>query len=520
MNIVVIIADQLRRDHLGFAGVVPVRTPHLDALATNGHVFHRAHAANPVCMPNRATIMTGRWPSAHGLRTNGIPLDPDSETFARALRRLDWRTTAVGKLHFQPMGYEYEDYQLDEIRAAMPLLWDAAVAGEFGEGFVSWEDFDRHAAGDVTMPPDYYGFDDVALVSGHGDRVAGSYVQWARERGYDPMAQAGRRRALSSFEGWNHVYESATPAALHPTTFIAEEASKRIEEFAATSEPFLVFVSFPDPHHPFAPPAEYFHRHDPADMPVPESFFDDHADSPEYIREIISRRGTPDTDPMMLWSPTEEQFRHALAAELGSIEFIDDSIGRILETIDRLGIADDTVIVFTSDHGDVFGDHGLILKHFSHYRGVLEVPLIISGGGVGSGNHDELVSSADIAPTLLDLAQASAMSRSQGRSLRPLMEGSTQPWRQALLVEEDQPFGIESLAGPVRIRTVVGSDFRMTRIADAECLELYDHAADPGEQRNVAHSPEAAALLARATSIMVEELMRVTDGSTVPFHAA
>ena len=334
------------------------------------------------------------------------------------------------------------------------------------------------------------------------------------------MAQAGRRRALSAFEGWNHVYESATPAALHPTTYIAEEASRRIEGFAATIEPFLAFVSFPDPHHPFAPPAEYFHRHDPADMPVPESFFDDHGDSPEYIREIVSRRGTPDTDPMMLWSPTEEQFRHALAAELGSIEFIDDSIGRILETIDRLGIADDTVIVFTSDHGDVFGDHGLILKHFSHYRGVLEVPLIISGGGVGRGSHDELVSSADIAPTLLDLAQAPAMSASQGRSLRPLMERSTAPWRQALLVEEDQPFGIGSLAGPVRIRTVVGSDFRMTRIADSECLELYDHAADPGEQHNLAQSPEASALLARATAIMVEELMRVTDGSTVPFHAA
>jgi arylsulfatase A-like enzyme len=520
MNIVVIIADQLRRDHLGFSGRLPVRTPHIDALAARGHVFNRAYAANPVCMPNRATIMTGRWPSAHGLRTNGIPLDPDCDTFARVLRREGWRTAAVGKLHFQPMGYEYEDYQLDEIRANMPALWDAAVADRFGEGFVSWEDFDRHADGDVAMPSDYYGFDDVALVSGHGDRVSGNYVRWARERGFDPMTQAGRKRALSEYSGWNHVYESATPAALHPTTFVAEEASNRLEEFAAHADPFLLFVSFPDPHHPFAPPAEYFHRHDPADMPMPASFNDDHQDSPAHIREIISRRGVPDVDPMMLWSPTEEQYRHALAAELGSIEFIDDSIGRILGTIDRLGIADDTVIVFTSDHGDVFGDHGLILKHFTHYEGAIQVPLIISGGAVGRGSHEDLVSSADIAPTLLDLAHAPVLPRAQGRSMRAIMDAEDAPWRSALLVEEDQPFGIGTLAGPVRIRTVVTHDLRLTRIAGSPSTELYDLSSDPGERLNLAGSTESAELLARATSIMVGELMAIADDSVVPFHAA
>ena len=520
MNIVVIIADQLRRDHLGFAGQVPVRTPHIDALAAGGHVFNRAYAANPVCMPNRATIMTGRWPSAHGLRTNGIPLDPDSDTFARALRRSGWRTSAVGKLHFQPMGYEYEDYQLDEIRAHLPDLWDAAVADRFGEGFVSWEDFDRHADGDVSMPDDYYGFDDVALVSGHGDRVSGNYVKWARERGFDPMTQAGRKRALSQFSGWNHVYESATPAALHPTTFVAEEASNRLEKFAADDKPFLLLISFPDPHHPFAPPAEYFHRHDPADMPMPASFHDSHDASPPHIREIISRRGVPDGDPMMLWSPTEEQYRHALAAELGSIEFIDDSVGRILGTIDRLGLADETLIVFTSDHGDVFGDHGLILKHFTHYEGVIQVPLIISGAGVGQGSHDNLVSSADIAPTLLDLAQAPPLYKAQGRSMRTIMDGDGAPWREAVLIEEDQPFGIGTLGGPVRIRTVVTQDLRLTRIAGSPRAELYDLGLDPGEQVNIAESPEAAELLARATSIMADELMSVADASVVPFHAA
>ncbi len=520
MNIVVIIADQLRVDHLGFAGKVPVRTPHIDSLVANGHVFDRTFVANPVCMPNRATIMTGQWPSAHGLRTNGLPLNPACDTFVRALRREGWRTSAVGKLHLQPMGYGFEEYQLDQIKAAMPDLWEASVKGPFGESFTSLEDFDRHANGDVEMPPDYYGFDDVALVSGHGDRASGNYVAWARERGFDPINQAGRKNAKSKYSGWSHIYESAVPVDLHPTTFITDMALARLDEFAANEDDFVLFVSYPDPHHPFAPPSEYFHRHDPADMPLPESFQDDHANSPQYVRDIIAKRGVPDIDLMMLWAPTEDQFRHALAAELGSIEFIDDSVGRIVESIASLGLTEDTVILFTSDHGDVFGDHGLLLKHFCHYDAAVRVPLIISGGGVGAGKHHELVSSTDIAPTLLDIAGAAPMAGVQGSSLVPLMNGDSNGWRRAILVEEDQPFGLPTLPGPVRLRTVITDALRYTRIAGTPISELYDLRADPVEMRNRAEDPAAAPLRETANAVMVDELMRVVDDSKVPFHAA
>jgi arylsulfatase A-like enzyme len=520
MNIVVIIADQLRVDHLGYAGKVPVRTPHIDALAESGHRFDRAFVANPVCMPNRATIMTGQWPSAHGLRTNGLPLNPGCDTFVRALRRHGWRTSAVGKLHLQPMGYGYEEYQLDQIKAAMPELWEAAVAGPFGESFSSWEDFDLHASGEAVIPPDYYGFDDVTLVAGHGDRVSGNYVAWARERGFDPITQAGRKNAKSKYAGWNHVYESAVPAALHPTTFITDKAIERLDDFAKGDDPFVLFVSYPDPHHPFAPPSEYFHRHDPADMPLPDTFHDDHATSPQYVRDITANRGTPDVDPMMLWAPTEDQFRNALAAELGSIEFIDDSVGRIVDTIARLDLTDDTVIVFTSDHGDVFGDHGLILKHFTHYDAAVRVPLIISGGGVGTGRHHELASSTDIAPTLLELAGTNPMAGVQGASLVPIMHGAAGEWRSAILVEEDQPYGLPTLPGPVRLRTVITDALRYTRVAGTTISELYDLTSDPLEMSNCADSDSAGELRETANAVMVDELMRVVDDSKVPFHAA
>lgn len=520
MNIVVIIADQLRVDHLGFAGKVPVRTPNIDALAANGHRFDRAYVANPVCMPNRATIMTGQWPSAHGLRTNGLPLNPECETFARTLRRNGWRTSAVGKLHLQPMGYEYEEYQLEQIKTAMPELWEKSVLGPFGEGFRSWEDSELHADGGVRIPDDYYGFDDVALVAGHGDRVFGDYVTWARARGFDPVSQAGRKNAKSTYAGWNHVYESAVPAKLHPTTFVTDTAVERLNAFSSSVSPFLLFVSYPDPHHPFAPPSEYFHRHRSEDMPLPESFHDEHTFSPQYVRDILAKRGKPDIDPMMLWAPTEEQFRHALAAELGSIEFIDDSVGRIVETIVRLELSDDTLILFTSDHGDVFGDHGLILKHFTHYDAAIRVPLLINGPEIGRGVHSELVSSSDIAPTLLALAGVAPMPGVQGYSLVNMMMGDSEPWRSALLIEEDQPFGLPNLPGPVRLRTVITDELRYTRIAGTAITELYNVVADPSEVHNLAESRSDLSLRAAADAVMVDELMRVVDDSKVPFRAA
>jgi arylsulfatase A-like enzyme len=517
-GLVVIVADQLRADHLGCYGDLPVRTPHINGLASRGQVFDRAFVANPVCMPNRATIMTGRWPSAHGLRTNGIPLDPTAETFARVLRSESWRTSAVGKLHFQPNGYGYEEYQLDAIKEAMPQLWARAVTGPFGEDFQSWESFERHIDGDTVIPEDYYGFDDVALVSGHGDRVSGNYVAWARARGFDPRTQAGRPRALSVYPGWNHVYESATPAALHPTNYIAEASAERIREAAKSDQPFLIFVSFPDPHHPFAPPAEYFHRHRPEDMPLPATFHDAHEDSPDYIKRMVARRGTPDIDPMMLWSPTEEQFQHALAAELGSIEFIDDSVGQILSAIESSGLSDSTIVAFTSDHGDVFGDHGLMLKHFCHYQSVIRVPLILTGPGIDPGRRPELVSSADIAPTLLDLTHSTPLPRAQGRSLVPLMEGCAPSWRSSVLIEEDQPYGVDGLPAPVRIRTIVSDSARLTEIAGQQTVELFDLTHDSNEMSNVAvSSPE---LLSRARAEMIDQLMRVSDDSVVPFNAA
>jgi arylsulfatase A-like enzyme len=233
---------------------------------------------------------------------------------------------------------------------------------------------------------------------------------------------------------------------------------------------------------------------------------------------MVARQGEPDIDPMMLWSPNEEQFRHALAAELGSIEFIDDSVGRILTALGDSGLVDSTVVAFTSDHGDVFGDHRLMLKHFTHYQGVIRVPLILAGPGIGAGRRHELASSADIAPTLLDLTKAPALPRAQGRTLVPLIDGTATSWRSSVLIEEDQPYTIDGLTAPVRMRTIVSDQARLTEIAGQQTVELFDLTTDSDELSNVAS--DAPELLSHARAEMIDQLMRVSDDSVVPFHAA
>lgn len=519
MNVIVIIADQLRADHLGFEGQLPVRTPNIDRLAATGTVASNAFVTNPVCMPNRASIMTGRWPSAHGLRTNGLPLDWSSETFARVLRSQGWTTAAVGKLHLQPMGWPFEEFQLAEIKEAMPALWERAVE-KFGTDWVSWEDYERHAQETITLPSDYYGFDDVALTVGHGDRISGNYIQWARGRGLDPMTSAGVNASTDVFSEWTQVYESAVPEQLHPTTYVTDQAVERLERYSSQDQPFFLYISFPDPHHPFAPPREYFHRHSPLDVPLPTTFFDEHTSSPEYIQRIVAQRGLPNEDPTMTWAPTESQFRHALAAELGSIEFLDYSVGRILNALEDFGMAEDTVVVFTADHGDVFGDHGLMLKHFTHYRGVVRVPLILRVPGAEPRELSDLISSADIAPTVLDLARAPMLTAAQGRSLVGHLAGHPSFTRRGVLVEEDQPFGLEGLAGPVRMRTLITPMLRMTEIADHGVTELYDLRVDPHESWNIAGDEAAHALLDQARQEMLAQVLGTLDESSLPFHAA
>lgn len=527
-NVLMIIADQLRADHLGFGGNTVVRTPHLDALAERGMVFENATVANPTCMPNRASLATGRWPSAHGTRCNGIPLDPTSRTLMHSLTDSEYRTLAVGKLHHQNMGWEFEPEQQAEILATAPLLLDSTAQDArprgTAEGWDRCEDRRAHEAGFLPVPPGYYGYSHVDLVIGHGDHPGGHYLHWARERGLDPDAVGGREGSDVVYPGWDQVYRTAVPADLHPSAYIGEKAVEHIKDAAGQDAPFFLFVSFPDPHHPFSPPAGYDTLYDPDSIPLPLGFNQDHSRSPRHIRHMMERRGEPGSDPTMTWAATAEQYRHAAAAQYGLITLMDEQIGRILHELEAQGLAEDTIVVFTADHGDLFGDHGLMLKHFCHYRAVTNVPLVVALPDAtehrGRGRSRALVASPDLVPTLMELTGTHPFRGIQGRSFAPILAGGEDVHRPALLIEEDQPFGLPGLPGPVRMRTVVTAEGRLTRYFGAGEVELYDHAQDPQELHNVAGRPEHAELQRRLTEALLTQMASLADEGIAPTAAA
>ena len=206
-NILLIMTDQHRPDLTGFGGNSVVQTPNLDALARSAMQFNHAYVANPICMPNRSSIFTGRMPSLHGTRYNGIALDPRTRTFPRSLRDAGYRTAHIGKCHLQNMGSSPE--QLERALPGGPKS-DARME-ELPVGWDHYELVARHARELVEMPNDYYGFEHVDLSVGHSDGCTGHYEHWAKDCGFDVAQLRGAANALAVSAPAMHVWRTSIP---------------------------------------------------------------------------------------------------------------------------------------------------------------------------------------------------------------------------------------------------------------------------------------------------------------------
>jgi arylsulfatase A-like enzyme len=505
-NVLLVVCDQLRADHVGFGGSPLVRTPNLDALAARGRVFDRAHVANPICMPNRASIVTGRSPSAHGLNVNAGALAWSTNTFVRQLRLAGYRTFHVGKA-------DHQNGLRRLLGAAVVGTSDVAGPAPLGDpyppGWDTWEDAARFTEEPFADPDDFYGYAHLALTLGHADMVGGHHLRWAVAQGADPedLARGGARDALARSEHWWQVYKPRLPEELSSTSYVTEATIAAIESAGRDGAPWFVHCSFPDPHHPFAPTGRWFDRHDPADVPLPETFADDLSGAPSHYRAFRAQDASP--MPVLMFGPTADQYRAAAAAEAGAIEAIDHGVGRVLAALERTGAAEDTVVLFTSDHGDMFGDHGLMLKGVMHYAGCTRVPLVVAGPGVGTpGRTTSLAGSLDIAPTVLGLTGTPGYDGIQGHDLAPVLADPTAQVQDCLYVEEDFPqAGLFPFPVPDRVRTLVTDGARVTRFGGTGEAELYDLGDDPLERRNLWDDPAAATLRRQATERLLDEVV-------------
>lgn len=513
-NILLLITDQHRADHTGFGGNGVVRTPNLDALAARSTCFERAFVANPICMPNRATLLTGRMPSVHGTRFNGIPLDWSANTFVRELRGAGYRTALVGKAHFQNLG--------DAPPVPLDLIFKApgdATHRPYPQGWDAYEYEDRHRRERVEMPDDFYGFGDVELTVNHSDFCSGHYYQWLVEQGVDPRALQGRDNALEANEQWKQIWRTAVPEELYPSHYIADRSVAHIERAARDGQPFFLQCSFPDPHHPFTPPGRFWEMYAPESIPLPRTFEDPHTHSMPFYRARLKYKGMQRFH-VQPFAPTADQVRHCAAAEYGMISLIDESIGRVLDALDRGGLADDTVVVFTSDHGDMFGDHGMMLKGGMHYEGCTRVPLLVARPGRPGAATRALAGSIDIAQTLLELAGLPAYHGMQGASLVPILDDPNASVRDEVLVEEDEVFDLAGVGQSLRMRTLITADARLTLYQGTADGELFDLANDPDELDNRYGRPQWAALQSEMTDRMARALMTVADTSPKPREMA
>ena len=518
-NFLFIITDQHRADHLGCYGNKIVQTPNIDGLAAQGTRFERFYVANPICMPNRASIMTGRMCSVHGARHNGIPLSRNHTTFVELLRDAGYRTGLIGKSHLQSFtGLPATNNFKPQERKHVPAkhLRDAFKDNRHSpdydaEDITKW---DRPLA--ERIDGDFYGFEHVEVAADHADRASGDYLLWAREQHPDFDNLVGPENALPDNRiNAPQAWRTAVPEELYSTNWIANQSEDWLSQRAHDDAPFFLQMSFPDPHHPFTPPGKYWDMYDPADIELPASFGKGDLPPIRAMQEAL-KNGTDPRDNQNPFAVTEDEARGIIALTYGMITMIDDAIGRVLKRLEMLGLAEDTVIIFTSDHGDYMGDHGLMLKLLLHYQGIIRVPFIWHDPHhtAKSATDVSLASSIDISATILERATIQPFNGLQGRDLF----GSEAP--EAIIVEEDSQRTMTGFDRPQRVRTMVTEQYRMSLREGEDWSELYDLQDDPMEMRNLFDQSDHTHLRHSLTEVMLRRMIQLQDRAPLPAYRA
>ncbi len=530
-NFLLFMTDQHRADHLGCYGNPIVQTPNIDGIANRGQRFDNFYVACPICMPNRIAMMTGRMPSTNGSRHNGIPLDLEAVTYVDLLRAAGYKTALIGKSHLQNMtGRPLDDSsgsKTDDLVEPPEGLSDAVRDRRTGplyeaEMMKLWaKDPDR----EIQLP--YYGFDHVRFANGHGDQVHGHYDRWLLDRHPDPDALRGLSSSLDS-PGLEapQAWRTAMPEELYPTSYVADETLSFLDGFAKgdQSQPFFIQCSFPDPHHPFTPPGRYFDLYDPDAIPLPETFDTVGKDEHPFLAALRAETSADNADnagPRPFVVTDSGATRQIIALTYGMITMVDDAVGRVLDGLRARGLDENTIVIFTSDHGDFMGDHGLMLKHGLHYDGVLRVPFIWSEPEKQSASTSQQLSgSIDIGTTILARAGLAPQNGSQGMDIMSGTTSSELASRQGMFIEEDE-LGIHlGRENGMRTRSFVTGRWRLSLFDGMDYGELFDRETDPHEIQNLWNSPQHAQQRAELVEMMLREMIRLGDTAPKPTHVA
>lgn len=479
-NILFIITDQQRFDHLGAAGLTGVKTPNLDRLASEGVHLTRGYCPSPICTPTRLSMLTGLYPSSHGGYTIGVTPDPFPEkTIPAALSSVGYKTGIVGKTHFVTRPEE-----------------EAHMAG----GEKPSPDFFK------TWTGPYAGFDYIQASTGHTINHIPSmhYRQFLEDAGvdYKPwFPQMGENYDHDMSGAWN------IPAEYHDTTWVTDRTAEFIEQ--NKDQPWYCWASYQDPHEPYVCPEPYFSSVDTSAMPnyefAREGEFDD---KPSFyqklydaeIQEFNDGNGVP---CVYRKERLEKQYKECMQATLGMIAFLDEKLGELLDKLEETGQLDKTLIVFTSDHGEMHGHHGFWGKGMTAYEDNQRVPLLVWGPKLfrRKGDCDSLVSLLDLPATFLELAGVEEYPHIQGQNLLPMLNEEVEKVQDEVIVEcRANQFKLNQY-------TLITPTHKLVVFKGYELGELYDLANDPDQYTNLWNSPEHQTLKAELMERLVRKRM-------------
>lgn len=441
-NILFLMSDQHRGDCIGADGNVAIHTPNLDRLAEQGVRFRCAYSSTPTCTPARATLLTGMSPWNHGMLGFSRVAAKYPTEMPQLLRDAGYYTLAVGKMHWMPErgGHGFHRMILDEATRA--------ESPAFLSDYQSWF---------ASVAP--------ALDSGATGIGPNSYL----------------------------AAPYALPEELHPTRWTGSVAERFIAEYNRP-EPFFLKVSFVRPHSPYDPPQRWFDFYQ--NRPLPEA-------RTGSWSEIYRPR---DTEKDTLWHGDlgAEQVRRSRQGYYGSVSFVDEQVGRILQTLEARGMLDNTLILYTSDHGDMTGDHHLWRKSYA-YEASARIPMILRWpGAIPNADRgralDMPVELRDILPTFLEAAGTVAPQPLDGRSLLDAVRGVAD-WRAVIDLEHDICYGPENHWNAL----TDGKSKYIFHARDGK-EQLFDLEKDPGESADLSNDPAYAPALARWREQMIAHL--------------
>ena len=426
-NLLFIWTDEQRADTMAAYGNTKIHTPNLNRLASASFVFKRAYITQPVCSPSRASVMTGLWPHTLGIVENNIPLTSRTQCLPEMIDSPEYQTGYMGKWHLG-----------DEIFSQ--------------HGFNEW----------VSIEDGYYKY----YSSPDKKQARSDYYHFLVSRGHKPDTRAFSRK-----------YAASLPFAESKPKFLETKACDFLRRHR--EEPFILYINFLEPHMPFTGP--FNNEHDPGDVDLPENF-----DDPlEENEPLVYRKRRKQM--MRKYGPDEKSYRELISRYWGLVTEVDTAVGRIYRTLEELGLADNTIVVYTSDHGDMMGSHRLVEKCVM-YEEAVKVPLLLRVPWMSKQQNmiEEPVSHIDLVPTLLELMKCQKPRHLQGRSLLPLMKGGK--------AAEDHVF----IEWPT-IRTVVSPDgWKLSLFTDDKC-QLFNLTKDPGETTNLYDSGKYEDVIRRLT---------------------